>query len=297
MNPSLHRTIAAALLVASLSAAALLAVATGSALRGEEVVVPVLEDSWIANLGGTAINGADPSLRVCPACYQWTYLKFDLSGLTGDISGVELRLVRTSGARPEEISLYRIVDDSWTEATLAGPNRPAPQMPANETSLARGVAESGHDRWSSAALLQVVRAERDGDGTLSLMLREDYNSGYDPRTYHSREGAPSPDEAPRLVARLEGSAPTFARGDANADGSVDVADPVFILLYLFAGGPSPGCADAADADDDGAVALPDAIALLGHLFRGDPPPGPAFGVCATDATEDELPCEVPRVCG
>jgi hypothetical protein len=275
---------------------AIFVLATGSVLRGEEVAVGAVEDSWIANLGGTTTHGADPSLRVCPACYQWTYLKFDLSGVTGEIASAELRLVRTSGERPDEISLYRIADDTWSEATLTGPSRPAPQTPENETSLARGVAESDHDRWSSAAVLQVVRAERDGDGTLSLMVREDYNSTYDPRTYHSREGAPSLDLAPRLVLGLEGSSPRFGRGDANADGSVDVADPVFILLYLFAGGSPPSCGDAADADDDGTVALTDAIALLGHLFKGDAPPGPSPGVCSSDATEDELPCHVSRPC-
>lgn len=68
----------------------------------------------------------------------------------------------------------------------------------------------------------------------------------------------------------------FVRGDANADGDVDVSDAVFVLLYLFSGAAiEPACMDAMDANDDESVAVADAVAILRCLFqRGGPLPGP-----------------------
>jgi len=41
----------------------------------------------------------------------------------------------------------------------------------------------------------------------------------------------------------------FVRGDANADGEVNLSDSVATLQYLFLGGGAPSCLEAADADD------------------------------------------------
>ncbi len=82
----------------------------------------------------------------------------------------------------------------------------------------------------------------------------------------------------------------FQRGDINADGRVDLTDPIFLLNALFLGRPQPPCGDAADADDSGRVNLTDAIYLLNHLFRGgQQPPGP-YRQCGNDPTPDNLTC-------
>ena len=269
----------------------------GPSLCGETVTLTAIEDSWIDGLTGTTTHGSDGWLSVCPKCYQWAYLKFDLAGVDGAISGAELRLTRRSGARPEEISLYLITDDTWSEGSLTGKTRPEPQMPLPEESLASGGAEGDHDFWASDALLQVVRAEMGGDGILSLMLREDYNSVVDPRSYSSREGAASREQAPQLVLAIEGPPAVLRRGDANGDGEVDIADAVFLLWDLFADGRTPGCDDAADATDDGLLDISDPIAILGQLFLGQEPPGGFLGICGSDLTDDSLDCESAGPCG
>lgn len=266
-------------------------------LCAETLTLTAIEDSWIQGLTGTTTHGSDPQLSVCPKCYQWTYLKFDLSEVQGDISGAELRLTRLSGARPEEISLYLITDDTWSEGSLTGPTRPAPQMPLPEASLASGRADDGYDLWSSAAVLQVVRSEKGGDGILSLMVREDYNSVVDARSYSSREGAASAEQAPRLVLAIEGPPANLRRGDANGDFDLDISDAVFLLWYLFADGRDPGCDDAADATDDGSIDISDPIAILGQLFLGREPSGGLLGICSSDLTEDSLDCKSQGPCG
>ncbi|MBN1421175.1 MAG: hypothetical protein JXP34_20550 [Planctomycetes bacterium] len=83
----------------------------------------------------------------------------------------------------------------------------------------------------------------------------------------------------------------FTRSDPNADGRMDLGDPVFVLNYLFASGAAPTCLRAADCNDDGAIDLGDPIALLGTIFAGGPPPPPPYLECGPDPTPDDLSCE------
>jgi hypothetical protein len=84
----------------------------------------------------------------------------------------------------------------------------------------------------------------------------------------------------------------FVRGDSNADGTVDIADPVHTLQWLFGGGEAPPCLDAAESDDSGRIELTDAIVTLSWLFGGGPAvPRAPFPECGADPTEDQLGCE------
>jgi len=51
----------------------------------------------------------------------------------------------------------------------------------------------------------------------------------------------------------------FLRADCNADGDVDISDPISLLGYLFLGASAVGCADACDANDDNALDISDGI--------------------------------------
>jgi hypothetical protein len=89
--------------------------------------------------------------------------------------------------------------------------------------------------------------------------------------------------------------PLFVRGDANLDFRLNIADPIFILSFLFAGGPARDCKDAMDLDDDGEVDVSDAIALLGYLFLRGVPPAPPFPACGQDSAEDDgMRCRAPE---
>ena len=85
--------------------------------------------------------------------------------------------------------------------------------------------------------------------------------------------------------------PLFIRGDANDNGGMTIADPIYLLNFLFAHGPVPPCKDAADANDDGTLNLADAIKILGYLFMQGtiPPPSPP-GPAGIDPTLDTLDC-------
>ena len=82
----------------------------------------------------------------------------------------------------------------------------------------------------------------------------------------------------------------FVRGDPNADGLIDIADPVALLGFLFGGGDLD-CASSGDVNDDELLDVADPIALLGALFSGAPAP-PAPSSCAADPTAGGLCCLV-----
>ena len=83
--------------------------------------------------------------------------------------------------------------------------------------------------------------------------------------------------------------PFFRRGDANASGDLNITDGVFVLNYLFIGGPTPTCLDAADSDDNGQLNITDGVRILNFLFLGGPePPAPGTSNCGPDPESDDL---------
>ncbi|NIM98135.1 MAG: hypothetical protein GTO24_08670, partial [candidate division Zixibacteria bacterium] len=64
----------------------------------------------------------------------------------------------------------------------------------------------------------------------------------------------------------------FTPGDCNKDGSVDAADVVYLINYLFRNGQAPDPLEAGDANCDGAVEPGDVVYLINYLFREGPPP-------------------------
>lgn len=88
----------------------------------------------------------------------------------------------------------------------------------------------------------------------------------------------------------------FVRGDANADGSVDIGDAIYSLTALFARGELPPCMKGGDANDDGAFDIGDPVQVLNYLFggtRGLAEPSPR---CGLDPTPDALSCRSQGPC-
>jgi len=81
----------------------------------------------------------------------------------------------------------------------------------------------------------------------------------------------------------------FLRGDANRDGTRDIADAIKILAYLFSS-DTLKCLDAADVNDDGKIDIADAIRLLAVLFASGAPLPPPYTAPGTDPTPDSLNC-------
>lgn len=66
--------------------------------------------------------------------------------------------------------------------------------------------------------------------------------------------------------------PEFICGDADGSSSVTISDAVFLINYIFGGGPAPVPLLAGDADCSGAVTISDAVVLINYIFSGGPAP-------------------------
>lgn len=67
-------------------------------------------------------------------------------------------------------------------------------------------------------------------------------------------------------------APSCVCGDANNDGKINVGDAVYLISYIFRGGPAPAYLDCADPNNDGKINVGDAVFLVSYIFRGGPAP-------------------------
>jgi hypothetical protein len=88
----------------------------------------------------------------------------------------------------------------------------------------------------------------------------------------------------RLVLTICCDAPC-AHGDANCDGTIDISDAVYLIAFIFSGGPAPFTQTAGDANCDGAVDISDAVYLIAYIFSGGPAPCEgSFGKLSPDNT-------------
>jgi hypothetical protein len=139
-------------------------------------------------------------------------------------------------------------------------------------------------------------------------------------TWNGERLSDSPCDAPRMSAPgvrllrglLEGlrrGDVSLANGDVNGDVRHDAGDVVYLLAWLFTGGPEPlparcspppGCPpqdaivrDNGDINGDGARNISDAVYLLRWLFLGAPAPAAA---CSCRSRGDCEWCEAPARC-
>ena len=75
-----------------------------------------------------------------------------------------------------------------------------------------------------------------------------------------------------------------------------MADVIFILHYLFAGGLLPSCLDAADTNDDAGIDVSDGVYLVRHLFALGPAPPPPYPACGPDPTPGGPGCVAQAPC-
>ncbi len=64
----------------------------------------------------------------------------------------------------------------------------------------------------------------------------------------------------------------YTLGDANFDGTIDIGDPVYLVNYIFKGGPAPQPYASGDANGDGPIDIGDAVYLINYIFHSGPPP-------------------------
>jgi len=60
--------------------------------------------------------------------------------------------------------------------------------------------------------------------------------------------------------------------DYDAGDAIDISDLVYLVDYMFTGGPEPPCLEEADMDATSEIDISDLVYLVDYMFTGGPPP-------------------------
>jgi hypothetical protein len=105
--------------------------------------------------------------------------------------------------------------------------------------------------------------------------------------YVSAENEPGsltndPAIAPEAVYGFVVGSGSYVVGDADQSGEVDIDDVVYLISYIFTGGPAPIPLLSGDAECSGEVDIDDVVYLISYIFAGGYAPGDPDG----DGTPD-----------
>jgi Protein of unknown function (DUF3455) len=113
---------------------------------------------------------------------------------------------------------------------------------------------------------------------------------------------------PSELTAVEGPYPqpshALDNGDTNGDLSLDLMDGVYLLDYIFLGGPEPVpivCSLGAeviqngDVNGDGELNLTDPVRILEHLIGGGPAPVPCDGLLGQGGEKDPQASDSPQL--
>jgi len=64
----------------------------------------------------------------------------------------------------------------------------------------------------------------------------------------------------------------YVKGDADSSGSINISDAVYLIRFIFSGGPRPVPFAAGDVNCDQSVDISDVVYLLVWIFGGGPAP-------------------------
>jgi len=71
---------------------------------------------------------------------------------------------------------------------------------------------------------------------------------------------------------LSTASPCWPPGNADGLAEVDIDDVVFLISYIFSGGPPPDPLCCGDANGSGNVDIDDVMYLIAYIFSGGPSP-------------------------
>ena len=136
-------------------------------------------DAYVDSSHPSSNYGSSTALRVDGSPKVRSYLKFSLTGLSGTVTKVSLRLYATS-SQSTGYDVFSVSETSWTETGITGSNAPAPA--ASKTGSSGKVSKN---TWTTVDVTSLVA----GNGTISIALTTPSSTAL---SLSSREGANPP---------------------------------------------------------------------------------------------------------
>jgi len=247
---------------------------------GDGSAVPLVVGASVANgdlLAAASLHSATGYITIGSELY---FFATETTGLRGvyRLSGTELTELALSAAGTEPRLLFQSVD----HALVVVPGKGVLSIYPSGVTWLSTLGPDGASGAEDLARGFVAFGPLTLDGQTGFRL-VDLATGSESWLAEAQAGSE--------ILALARPAPLFVRGDVNADGSVDIADPIGTLLYLYAGAHGVTCLDAADADDDGTISITDPIHTLQYLFLTGASLPPPAGAPGPDPTPDALSCD------
>ncbi|MGH3659044.1 MAG: DUF7594 domain-containing protein, partial [Micromonosporaceae bacterium] len=175
-------------------------------------------DAYVKDIAVTKNYGKATSLRVRSSGPTIrSYLKFDVSGVSGTVTSARLRL-RVADASTDGGTIHEVTTDSWTETGITWSNAPAPEA----APLAAIGAVPTIGAWTDVDVTNAVTAAVTGDDLVSLTIGggatnvvyyDSKESANGPQLIVTTSSAPAPPAAGFTATPTSGTAPldvTFA---------------------------------------------------------------------------------------
>lgn len=201
--------------------------------QGERVTIYVAEDAYVnagskagQNFGGVGYlnvkNGLNDYLRK-------TFLKYDLSGLSGEIQSVKLHVYgRKNDSRgvTETVGAYEVESNAWTEHALTWNNMP------QVGSLIGDAIFDGGNQWHQYDITAYARARMAADQQVSIALQGQSDLTVEVRSKENEGGI----YKSYLEVTLK---PAVLVRDLNGDGKLGVGDLAMAAAHFGMTSESP----------------------------------------------------------
>ncbi|CAM2801009.1 DUF7594 domain-containing protein [Rariglobus hedericola] len=199
-----------------------------------DVTLAASADAFVKDGVSASTNyGTDTGLTVKNDAVDWnrqTYLKFDLSSVSGPINSGRVRLcVQSAGAASSSIGLYASANSSWSESGITWSTKPATTGAAlSSVTIPGGLAAGTWLEWDVTTYLQQEKAA--GRNTVTLVLQSSTQGSTTGVTFNSRQAASNQPQL-KVVANditLAASADAFVKDGVSASTNYG-ADPALTV--------------------------------------------------------------------
>ena len=174
---------------------------------------PVADTYSRADLPTSSSGGSLTVLKVDADPINNSYLRFDVEGLQGPVTGATLRMFPTNAANVRGVDLRRVADNSWSETALTFNS-----APAASATIASHVG--AYD--SNVPIVLDAKPLVSGNGPVSMAITTTSTAS---RSFSSRES--STNRPQLIVAASDVTAPVVGVTTPADGGSTNSATPTF----------------------------------------------------------------------
>ncbi len=216
------------------------------------------------------IGGAKSGIISAPAAEQSSVTVYGIGSKLGEKGICDTSFIEVISVAPDSEIVVNISDITPTEDdTLTVTLADTATVQINNYGAAR----------TYDLLVQIVTAATDTtfyhsnvvlDENCSHLISPDWRSSHDSIKIFCDEGIDGSIDSVFGIANA--AAPRFVCGDANGSGLVTISDAVFLINYIFGGGPAPYLISAGDANCNGQINISDVVYLINYIFVGGAAP-------------------------